>query len=517
MTKTPKPNIGSGTLIRAAQYIRMSADHQKYSTENQSAANRIYGASHGIEIVRTYADKGKSGLHLKRRNALKQLFQDVLSGTADFTAILVYDISRWGRFQDVDESAHWEFLCRKAGMAVHYCAEQFENDGSPISAVVKGLKRAMAAEYSRELSVKVRAGHARLFKLGYRQGGAVPYGMRRLLVDEHGIPKGVLARHEYKSIQSDRTILILGPLEERRLVQWIFSSFVRKRNSVRKIVRLLNAKATSDSTQPNWTPAIVDRILQNEIYVGNIVWNRTSITLGTKLVHNPEEIWFRIDGAIKPTIGQTLFDQAQNLIRVRGHPASDERVLAQLSRLFEKHGFLSGDLIDTSAIPSVSTYIRRFGSLSAAYKLVGCDVPTSALTDDELLIRLKRLLKRKGCLSETIIDRAKGVPSASTYRNRFGRLRNAYASIGYAPDPQSQQAMLETTRALSNDHILKLVRHVLREHGQLTAEIIRKTKGVPSIPTLMRRFGGLSGLYRSLDFKPSPAAHRAFRTDMRVC
>jgi hypothetical protein len=36
-----------------------------------------------------------------------------------------------------------------------YCAEQFENDGSPVSTVVKGVKRAMVGENSRELSAKV--------------------------------------------------------------------------------------------------------------------------------------------------------------------------------------------------------------------------------------------------------------------------------------------------------------------------------------------------------------------------
>ena len=95
----------SGKPVRAAQYVRMSTEHQKYSTENQSEALQQYAAQRGIEIIRTYADEGKSGLRLDGRNALKQLFDDVQSGKADFTTILVYDVSRWGRFQDADESA----------------------------------------------------------------------------------------------------------------------------------------------------------------------------------------------------------------------------------------------------------------------------------------------------------------------------------------------------------------------------------------------------------------------------
>jgi DNA invertase Pin-like site-specific DNA recombinase len=145
--------------VRAAQYVRMSTDHQKYSTENQADALQRYAAQRGIEIVRTYADEGKSGLRLGGRDALKRLIDDVQSGKTDFTTILVYDVSRWGRFQDADESAYYEYICKRARISVQYCAEQFENDGSPVSSIVKGVNREMAGEYSRELSVKVFAGH----------------------------------------------------------------------------------------------------------------------------------------------------------------------------------------------------------------------------------------------------------------------------------------------------------------------------------------------------------------------
>ena len=85
---------------RAAQYVRMSTEHQQYSTENQRDKIREYAAKRGIEIVQTYADEGKSGLRLDGRQALQQLIRDVESGQADFQMILVYDVSRWGRFQD---------------------------------------------------------------------------------------------------------------------------------------------------------------------------------------------------------------------------------------------------------------------------------------------------------------------------------------------------------------------------------------------------------------------------------
>lgn len=152
--------------FRAVVYVRMSTEHQQYSTENQAAKIKEYATYRGIEIVRTYTDSGKSGLNIGGRQGLQQLIKVVETGAADFTIILVYDVSWWGRFQDADESAYYEYICKRAGIQVVYCAEQFENDGSPVSTIVKGVKRAMAGEYSRELSAKVFAGQCRLIERG---------------------------------------------------------------------------------------------------------------------------------------------------------------------------------------------------------------------------------------------------------------------------------------------------------------------------------------------------------------
>jgi DNA invertase Pin-like site-specific DNA recombinase len=92
---------------RAAQYVRMSTDHQKYSTQNQGEAIAAYAERRGLTIVRSYEDEGRSGLDIDGRQALQDLIGDVKSGRADFECILVYDVSRWGRFQDADESAYY--------------------------------------------------------------------------------------------------------------------------------------------------------------------------------------------------------------------------------------------------------------------------------------------------------------------------------------------------------------------------------------------------------------------------
>ena len=73
----PPSTSGAGPACRAAQYVRMSTEHQQYSTENQADKIREYAARRNIEIVRTYADEGKSGLSIGGRQALQQLIDDV--------------------------------------------------------------------------------------------------------------------------------------------------------------------------------------------------------------------------------------------------------------------------------------------------------------------------------------------------------------------------------------------------------------------------------------------------------
>src|SRR5437763_10799062 len=111
----------SESFVPAAQYLRMSTDHQQYSLDNQADAIARYAAGHGFQIVKTYCDAARSGLHLKNRPDLKQLLTDVVAGDLEFRAILVYDVSRWGRFQDIDEAAHYEYLCKSAGVPIFYC------------------------------------------------------------------------------------------------------------------------------------------------------------------------------------------------------------------------------------------------------------------------------------------------------------------------------------------------------------------------------------------------------------
>lgn len=78
----------AGQDIPAVAYVRMSTDHQKYSTENQLDIIRDYATARGLQILRVFEDSGRSGLRLDGREALQNLMAEVRTGQADFNTIL---------------------------------------------------------------------------------------------------------------------------------------------------------------------------------------------------------------------------------------------------------------------------------------------------------------------------------------------------------------------------------------------------------------------------------------------
>jgi DNA invertase Pin-like site-specific DNA recombinase len=376
---------------RAAQYVRMSTEHQQYSTNNQADKILEYAQRRNIEIVRTYADEGKSGLSIGGRASLQRLIADVESGDADFQLILVYDVSRWGRFQDADESAYYEYICKRAGIQVAYVAEQFENDGSPVSTIVKGVKRAMAGEYSRELSTKVFAGQCRLIELGYRQGGPAGYGLRRVLIDQSGCIKGQLNYGEHKSLQTDRVILMPGPPEEVEIVNDMFRWLIRDDLRLSDIAGRLNGMRVTTDLGRRWTAQTVRQVLTNEKYVGNNIFNRRSFKLKKLRIDNPPEMWIRKVGAFEGIVPIEIFFTAQQILIARATQYSDQELLDKLRRLYQIKGWLTGLIIDEAAdLPSADTYTSRFGSLSRAYEMVGFQ-PMRSSEQLEVNRRLRRL------------------------------------------------------------------------------------------------------------------------------
>jgi DNA invertase Pin-like site-specific DNA recombinase len=377
--------------IPAAQYVRMSDDGQQYSIENQESANQAYAVQHGFVIVRTYVDAGKSGVLLKHRAGLQELLHDVTSNKVAYQVILVFDVSRWGRFANPDEAAHYEFLCADAGIPIHYCAEPFANDGTLSSSLAKALKRTMAWEFSRELGVKVYSGQRRIAQMGFRVGGSDLYGLRRMVVSADGRQKHTLKYGEWKSIQTDRVILVPGLKKEVKCVRRIFAMAVDGKKPW-EIAEQFNVVGIKYSHGRQWTRQAVWRILRNPEYAGYSVWGRSTRHVNAPKKSYPRSEWVTKAGSFVPIVDDGTFQRAQQLIEKRRGLRTDKELLDHLRRLLAKKGRLTAKIINSArGMCDWKTYSSHFGSLPKAYELVGYALSPEAKKASDHCVRMRAL------------------------------------------------------------------------------------------------------------------------------
>ena len=170
---------------RAVAYYRHSAqDRQENSIPIQQEQVREWAEKNGVEIIKEFADAGKSGLNAEGRPAFTEMMEEWVKKRDDFQYVLCLDVSRWGRFQDIDLSAQYSAECKQHGKQVIYTTIGKPRENDPLYPVYIQFERFRAAQYSKELSDKVWRGCMKIAEQGYWAGGAPPYGLQRLLLDE---------------------------------------------------------------------------------------------------------------------------------------------------------------------------------------------------------------------------------------------------------------------------------------------------------------------------------------------
>ena len=500
--------------IRAVQYLRMSSDNQRYSTQNQQNAIAEYAEQHGYSIIASYIDAGKSGLSLKGREALKQLLSDALAAQRGFDAILVLDVSRWGRFQNPDQAAHYEFLCRQAGVRVVYCAEPFGEDVTPITTIIKHLKRVMAGEYSRELSVKLSRAHLQQAQLGFRQGGKLIYGFRRMLVDPGRSPKQVLNSGEHKALSCDKVIVIPGPPDELAVIRRIFRLYTRNGLSLPEITERLRKSGVKGYGEKPLEKHTVRHILSNELCIGRMTYNVTTKKMQGRTLINPKQVWTRFQ-AFDPVVPVAQFQKAQDRLTDSAKRRWDkETILQSLTALLAERGHLSQEIINEAhGVPSATTVAYRFGSLGTAYEAIGYK-PMPVLpfgmngkfwSKKAVLKGLRKLYAREGRISTRLIDSFHGLPSQAHIRRHFGSLPNAMREAGLPvlSHGEIQRRSWKRRKEIGFDEyylgvrwtdtkLLRALRKVQKRYGYISGNLLNQNGETPSAYYFVKRFGSLT-------------------------
>lgn len=356
--------------VKVAQYLRMSTNLQEFSLDNQAQFIKKYADDNNMEILHTYDDAGKSGVSTSGRHDFNKLINDILTKEINIDAVLVYDVSRFGRFKDPQEGIYYKYLLKMNKVDVIYCAENLPANSDTETFILSSLMYAAGA-FSKNLSIKVFAGHVNLVKRGYYQGGVPGYGLKRKLLDNNNKAKMILNNGERKSLQTDRIVLVPGSKKETDLVKKIFNMFIFEGLNEYLIASKLNQEGYKYSDKSDWTRSRIHSVLINNRYTGKYTYNRTSQKLKTKRVQNPEEDWVEYNSFFKPIISEEKFRLAKEIIDNRSIKMSNEEILEFLKKILSTHGKISGFIIDEEDNgPSSSVVASRFGGLLPAYKLI---------------------------------------------------------------------------------------------------------------------------------------------------
>jgi site-specific DNA recombinase len=267
--------------MKIALYARYSSENQRdASIEDQLRLCRLHAEKQGWTVVDSYTDRAISGASLLRPG-IQELISDATRGK--FAIVLAEAMDRLSR--DQEDIAGLFKRMAFAGVRIVTLSE------GDVTHLHVGLKGTMNALFLKDLADKTRRGLRGRIEDG-KSGGGLCFG--------YDVVKQFAANGE--PIRGDRTI----NKAEADVVRRIFADYLAGKSS-RTIAFELNREGVPGPQGAEWGPSTIHGnpkrgvgILNNELYVGRLVWNRLRYLkdpdTGKRVSRlNPESDWVTLD------------------------------------------------------------------------------------------------------------------------------------------------------------------------------------------------------------------------------
>ena len=287
-------------MIKVVGYSRVSSEEQ--ATRDLSIPAQIKAIKRYVDdrkdmiLVAEFKDEGISAYaSADRRPGLMEMIK--LAKSTDVSQILVHKLDRFSRNRE--ESIIFKSLLKKHGVQVMSITENFDPD-TPSGFLFEGIIEVINQFYSMNLAMETRKGMIENATRGYWNGGTVPYGYDLIEVPGNG----------------DRVHkkLSLGDPVEVAAVRYIFDLAVNYGMGSKAIVNRLEAEGISQRNGKSWIKQRVGYILNNQVYYGASVWNRTHSKTRTL---KPENEWIVIENMHEPIIPKELFMKRKNMAQAK--------------------------------------------------------------------------------------------------------------------------------------------------------------------------------------------------------
>ena len=272
----------------AALYARVSSDRQDVdlSVAAQLRALRDYADKNGYSIAREYVDEAESG-RIADRPQFRRMLDEAGKPEAPFREILVWKFSRFTRKRE--HAVAFKSMLRRKGIRVVSITEHA--DDSPTGKLMEAIIESVDEFYSENLAEEVYRGMREAASRGFWVASRVPYGYRKLMVQD-GAKK--------------RPTLEPDP-DTAPVVKRIFN-LAEAGRGILDITRTLNDEGIANPTGRPWSKNGVHIILRNETYAGTLVW-------GTSAKHKGEPV--RVEKAFPAIVTKTQFQKVNKQLRAR--------------------------------------------------------------------------------------------------------------------------------------------------------------------------------------------------------
>ena len=298
----------------AVMYLRLSKEDgekvESNSISNQREIINLYVKRNQITMVKEYVDDGYSGANFDRPN-FKEMIKDAYD--KKFDTIIVKDLSRFGR-DYIEAGKYIQRIFPENGIRFISVNDNYDSKSADMNDthLILPIKNFINDSYCRDISNKVKSSQKIKREKGDFISAFAPYGYKKseenknkLVVDEQAAPniKNIfdmkLLGYSSKAIAGE--LNHLGVLTPRKY----------KESQGFKCNGFQNIKGG------NWSAKAVNRIIENEVYIGNTLQGK-SITLNyknKKQIEKEKEEWIRVEDTHEAIVSKEVFAIANTMLK----------------------------------------------------------------------------------------------------------------------------------------------------------------------------------------------------------
>lgn len=299
--------------FQVAEYIRISREDgdkaESDSIGNQRMLlNEFINTREDLRLYDTYIDDGFSGTNFNRP-AFGRMLDDIEAGKVN--CVIVKDLSRFGR-DYIDTGRYLERYFPQRDIRFISVTDNIDSEKQAYDMLLP-IKNIFNEQYARDISKKIHASMAAKQKAGEFIGAFASYG--------------------YKKSESDKNKLVTDHYAA-SVIQRIFTLYVNGygKNSIAGILnregilcpslyKKMNGEQYKNGNRLEgtsyWTYSTINRILQNEMYLGNMVQGKKSQNMRSRPQIKGRREWIVVENTHEPIITQELWDKTQELLKRR--------------------------------------------------------------------------------------------------------------------------------------------------------------------------------------------------------